>query len=103
MNYNQNTTTTLSTNNYTDIKNKGFLILDTIFRENNWQLIKNEMNMLSYSKFGYETSSFDIKISSDKIIVSVPLKNSIYQYVTTFKNYFEASEYVEQRFREYIE
>ena len=85
-----------------DIKNKGFAILDNIFKQHGWTLAKNEINWINYTKFGDETSYFDIKIANDKIIVSVPLKNSIYQFVTTFKGYFEASEYIEQKFYDYI-
>ena len=83
-------------------KNKGFLILDSIFKKNNWDLVKNEMDWISYSRFGEETTSFDIKIFTNKIVVSVPIKNSIYQYVTSFNSYYEASEYIEQRFNDYI-
>jgi hypothetical protein len=85
-----------------DIKNKGFAILDNIFKQHGWTLAKNEMNWINYTKFGDETSCFDIKIANDKIIVSVPLKKSIYQFVTTFKSYYEASEYIEQKLNEYI-
>ncbi len=84
------------------IKNKGFAILDSIFKQHQWHLIKNELNWICYTKFGIETNSFDIKILPDKIIVSVPIKNSCYQYVTNFKSYFEASEYIEQKFFDYI-
>lgn len=86
-----------------NIVNKGFAILDATFKEKGWHLIKNELNWICYSKFSDETSYFDIKILPDKIVVSVPMKNSSYQYVTSFKGYFEASEYVEQRFFDYIE
>lgn len=84
------------------IKNKGFAILDSTFKQYQWHLIKNELNWICYTKFGIETNSFDIKILPDKIIVSVPIKNSCYQYVTNFKSYFEASEYIEQKFFDYI-
>jgi hypothetical protein len=87
---------------YNTLKNKGFLILDEVFKNNGWQLVNNEMNSISYSKSGDETSFFDIKILNDKISVSIPIKNSIYQFVTTFNNYYEASEYVEQRLLDYI-
>ncbi len=83
------------------IVNKGFAILDATFKERGWHLIKNEPNWISYSKLSDETSFFDIKILQDKIVVSVPLKNSSYQYVTSFKGYYEASEYVEQRLIDY--
>jgi len=84
------------------IINKGFAILDATFKERGWHLIKNEANWISYSKFSDECSFFDIKILQDKIIVSVPIKNSPYQYITNFKSYFEASEYIEQRLIDYI-
>lgn len=84
-----------------DIKNKGFAILDAMFKKNGWHLVKNEMTWINYSKTGDETSCFDIKISTDRIIVSTPLKNSIFQYVTTFKSYYDASEYIEQKFYDY--
>jgi hypothetical protein len=64
--------------------------------------VKNEKNWITYSKSEDETSFFDIKIMPDKIIVSVPIKNSVYQYVTTFKAYYEASEYIEQKLYDYM-
>jgi hypothetical protein len=85
------------------IVNKGFAILDGTFKERGWYLIKNEINWISYSKVSDESSYFDIKILQDKIVVSVPIKNSSYQYVTSFKSYYEASEYVEQRLIDYME
>ena len=85
-----------------EIKNKGFAILNAAFQENGWYLVKNELNWINYTKKGDETSYFDIKITNDKIIVSVPLKNSVYQFVSTFNNYYEASEYVEQKLFDYI-
>ena len=84
-----------------EIKNKGFAILDSTFKQHQWHLIKNELNSICYTKFGDETSYFDIKILQDKIVVSVPIKNSSYQYVTNFKSYYEASEYIEQRLNDY--
>lgn len=85
-----------------EINNKGFLLLDSVFKNNGWHIVKNDMNWISYTKFGDETSFFDIKITTDKIIVSVPLKNSIYQYTTSFKSYYPASEYIEYQFFEFI-
>jgi hypothetical protein len=86
-----------------NLANKGFAILDEIFKERGWHRIKNEPNFISYTKSGDETSYFDIKILPDKIIVSVPMKNSSYQYSTSFKNYYEASEYIEQKLIYYSE
>ena len=81
----------LLTQTNSDLVNKGFIVLDEVFKSHGWHLFKNENNWISYTKIGNETS-----------FVSVPVKNSIYQYVTTFKSYYDASEYVEQRFYDYI-
>jgi hypothetical protein len=97
-----NTNANLLSNDQNIIKNKGFSILNEIFLQNGWHLAKNEINWISYTKFGDETTLFDIKILNDKISVSIPIKNSVYQFVTSFKSYYEASEYVEQRFYDYI-
>jgi len=85
----------------TEIKNKGFLILDEMFKSNGWHMTKNEMNNITYTKAGHETEFFDIKIDAYKVYVSIPIKNSIFQYSTSFKDYFTASEYVEQRFKDF--
>ena len=84
------------------IMNKGFAILDSKFKENGWHLVKNELNWISYTKFGDECTYFDIKILPDKIVVCIPIKNSSYQYITSFNGYYEASEYIEQKFFDYI-
>lgn len=96
-----NTNDNMLSSEISDIKNKGFAILDTIFRKNGWHLVKNEINWIYYTKFGDETSFFDIKILPDKIIASVPIKNSSYQYTTMFKSYYDASEYIEQKIYDY--
>ena len=98
-----NTSSNMLTNETNAIKNKGFTIVDSIFKEKGWSLIKNELNWLYYSKIGDETSYFDIKILPDRVIVCVPIKNSVHQYTTSFKSYYEASEYVEQRLRDYTQ
>lgn len=98
-----NTNDNMLSNESSDVRNKGFSILDLTFKKYGWHLVKNEMNWLYYSKFGDETSYFDIKILPEKIIVCVPLKNSSFQYTTTFNGYFEASEYMEQKLYEYMD
>ena len=86
----------------TEIKNKGFVLLDQIFKEHGWYMSKNEINYISYAKQGLETDFFDIVIEQKSIRVSVPIKNSPFQYITKFDDYFSASEYVEARFFDYI-
>jgi hypothetical protein len=104
MNTNDNT---LSDNNIikndinNDINNKGFTILHSLFKEKGWYIVKNEMNWISYTKFGDETSFFEIKILPNKITACVPIKNSKYQFITSFKGYFETSEFIEQKLIEY--
>jgi hypothetical protein len=85
------------------ILNKKFSLLDSCFKKNNWDLIENEMNHIKYTKFKENDYVFDIKIDKSNIIVSIPLKNSIYNYVTRFDNYFLASEYLEARLHELIQ
>ena len=87
----------------TEIKNKGFAILDVMFKQHGWHMIKNEMNWITYTKFGNETDLFDIKINQKSIHVSIPIKNSSYQYITNFNDYFQASEYIEARFYDFIQ
>jgi hypothetical protein len=85
------------------IKNKGFLLLDILFKEKGWTLSKNELNWIEYKRqdFG-DLDSFEIKIDKYKVNVSVPIKNTPYQYKTSFDNYYNAIEYVEKRFKDFI-
>ncbi len=103
MNTNSNTTVNNDSILNSDIKNKGFAFLDQLFKENGWHIIKNEVNRIAYTKFGFEIDYFDIKIGEKSINVSIPVKNSPFQYNTTFKDYFSASEYIEERFLDFID
>ena len=85
-----------------DIQNKGFIFLDTTFKKNGWHIVKNEMDYISYSKLGQETDVFSIKIEKNCINVSIPIKNSNYQFTTSFDHYYQASEYLENRFLDFI-
>lgn len=106
MNTNDNMITNdqIMTNDHTfsdEINNKGFYILDSVFKQYKWHLVKNQFDWIIYTKFGDETSYFEFKILPDKIVVSVPIKNSCYQFVANFKSYFQASEYAEQKLIDY--
>ena len=87
----------------TQIKNKGFLLLDSMFKEHGWHIVKNEMNWICYTKVGNETDIFDIKIDPKLVHVSIPIRNSTFQYNCSFTDYFQASEYIEARFFDYID
>jgi len=84
------------------IKNKGFSVLDAVFTENGWHKVKNEFNQITFTKIGHESEQFELILDKTQVHVVVPLKNSSFAYTTSFNNYFEASEYVEERFNEYI-
>jgi hypothetical protein len=99
MSSNDNMLTTVTPTS--EIKNKGFMLLDSLFKENGWHMTKNEMNLIEYTKQGHESDFFQIKLDQKNVYVSVPIKNSPYQYKTSFNNYFDASEYVEKRFKDY--
>lgn len=97
-----NDVTMLSENGYS-IK-KEFATLDPLFKQHGWYISKNEANYLSYTTSGYETDVFEIKMvdSSKTIRVSMPIRNSPFQFNTSFDNCFQASEYIESRFLEFI-
>jgi len=101
MSYKDNTITSQINYNLTEITNKGFSIIDAIFIDNGWIRVQNEMNWICYTKPGYETDLFDIKIDKTTIHVSIPIKNSPFQFVTKFNDYFLASEYIETRFNDF--
>lgn len=85
------------------IKNKGFLLLNSLFIEKGWTLTQNELNFIEYKRpdFG-DLDYFEIKIDKNKINVSVPIRHTPYQYKTSFDNYYNAIEYVEKRFKDFI-
>ena len=90
-------------NNNLDIKNKGFLLLDILFKEKGWTLTRNELNWIEYKRpdFG-DLDYFEIKIDKSKVNVSVPIKHTPYQYKTSFDNYYNTIEYIEKRFKDFI-
>ena len=98
--------TTATTNlSYNDdpITNNGFLLIDAFFTKHNWHKTKNETNLVSYTRLGDETTVFDISVDKTTICVSVPLKNSPYQYLAYFNDYFTVATYVQRRFFDFIE
>ena len=92
----------VSINSQENVSNKGFQFLDELFKSNGWHLVKNELNYICYTRKGFETDIFEIKIDRNIIRVSVPVKGSPFQYVTSFKDYFNASEYIEKRFHDFV-
>ena len=96
----------LSNNNKINAKMKS---LNNLFKNNGWKLDNNN-NKLSdniiYYRPGHETEFFKfeffIDLNNTNIYVSVPLKNSEFQYKTKFNNYFSAIKYAENKFNYFI-
>lgn len=86
-----------------NIKNVSFKFIHDLFISNDWKIIHNELEHISYCKPGYETDIFDISIDKNKISVCIPIKKSHYLYRTVFTDCYHASEYIEERFYEFIE
>lgn len=59
---------------------------------------------ITYINPGYDLDFFDICFheNSSKIVVTIPVKCSIYQYKCAFYNYDEALNYVERQFYNYV-
>lgn len=89
--------------NNNEIKNKGFVLLCDVFKKNDWSLVINEFDKISFIKKAYELDSFDITIDKSNIYAHIPVKNSLYKYKTSFTSYYEASEYIESRFMDFID
>ncbi len=75
--------------------NKGFMILEEKMFGFGYHYVVNSMDHILFQKKGNDYDFFEIRVSNDKIFVSVPIKKSRFQYKTHFSSYFEASEYVE--------
>ena len=88
-------TTTEMNTTMTTIKNKGFMILEELFLKHNWKCIKNDMDHILFQKNGNDYDYFEMHVTQNKICVSVPIKNSRFQYKTNFNSYFNACEYIE--------
>ena len=85
------------------LANRQFEPIDTLFLENKWSRIDNMEHIIAYSKYGYETEYFKIKLEHDFIYVTIPLKNVPYHYTTRFKDFTEASNYITIRFKEFTD
>lgn len=80
-------------------------LLNNLFKTNGWQIetVDKLSDSIIYSKQGNETEFFKIEVDNNNVYVSVPLKNSTFQYKTKFDNYYSAIKYVETKFYYFIE
>ena len=98
------TANTLSENTIININNELHL-LNELFKSNGWKSehSNNLSDYIMYSKPGNETEFFKIALNNNIIYVSVPLKNSTFQYKTKFDNYYSAIKYTESKFNYFID
>ena len=89
--------TAVQSSTATQSVNKGFIILEEKMLEFGYHYVVNKIDHILFQKKGNDYDFFEIRISNDKIFVSIPIKNSRFQYKTHFSSYFEASEYVEMQ------
>jgi hypothetical protein len=95
----------LSGNTIININNE-LKLLNELFKCNGWQQIENNDKLsdhIMYSKQGNETEFFKIALDNNIIYVSVPLKNSEFQYKTKFVDYYSAIKYTESKFYYFID
>lgn len=76
------------------------LINQNLIHEMGYQ-VETTQDMVVCSKFGFETEYFEIKYTENRYYVSVPLKNSVYQYKTSFAHFEQAWGYLETMMRDY--
>jgi hypothetical protein len=77
-------------------------LLDEMFQKYGWHKCRNEIDTVSYTKFGKETEYFEVRIDKSKVYVTIPIKNSPYQFTTSFNNYDEANNYIDLRFKDFV-
>jgi hypothetical protein len=76
--------------------------LEETFGQDNWSLHTNEPDHIAFKSPTSDYDYFEIFVDSKKIYVTIPLKNSTYKYKTSFDSYFNACEYVEMQFHDFI-
>lgn len=86
------------------IENNWFSLLDSIFKQKNWELVTNATgDIWKYVRPGQELDAFEIIVESNKIIVIVPIKNSIFSYRSSFTSYNEACEFIENKLYDFVD
>jgi len=79
--------------------------LTELFKYNGWEIKTRDglTDNIIYSKLGNETEYFKMEQDGHYIYVSVPLKNSTFQYKTKFTDHYSAIKYTESKFNYFIE
>jgi hypothetical protein len=76
--------------------------LEETFSQHNWFLQTNEPDHIVFNSPTSDYDYFEIFVDAKKIHVTIPLKNSTHKYKTSFNSYFNACEYVETQFHDFI-
>jgi hypothetical protein len=84
-------------NNFYPLLNSQFTIFDELFNEYEWKLNENHIDRVVYLKPGCELDTFEIKVDSDSIYVSAPIRNCDFLYRAKFSDFISAFDYVERR------
>ena len=98
------TANTLSGNTIININNE-LSLLNKLFKSNGWEIEDTDKlsEHIIYAKPGNETEFFKIELDNNIVYVSVPLKNSNFQYKTKFADYYSAIKYTESKFNYFID
>lgn len=76
--------------------NEDCIVLHQLFIQYGWYPIHYKSNLITYSKRGYETDYFELRLNTNNTIhVVIPLKNI--HYKTTFTDIHSAVQYVKKR------
>jgi hypothetical protein len=88
--------------NDNDLSNVVLTILQEQFIKYNWEINMCRPLHIVYKKPDNDYIFFEWnQENTNNIYVSVPIINSNYQYVTQFKDYFSACEYIKNRLYDY--
>ena len=82
--------------------NSGFNLIHDYFMTHGWLLTKNTQTHIEYTHPLRKMDVYTIKISKTNIMVNVPLKNCNHSYTTYFNGYFDANDYLEMHFLNFI-
>jgi len=84
----------------------GFSQVAEHFLKNEWIIGTNTSTEVSFNhpndpKLAYD--EFRLSVGTDRVNVLIPMPNSKVAYCTYFKDFFSASEYMIQRFDDYLQ
>tara|TARA_B100000902_G_scaffold376723_1_gene408149 strand:+ start:2012 stop:2317 length:306 start_codon:yes stop_codon:yes gene_type:complete len=84
----------------------GFSQVAEHFIKNGWSVGINTQTEISFNHQSDPNLAYDefrLNAAADKVTVLIPMPNSKVAYCTWFKDYFAASEYVIQRFDDFLQ